>query len=281
MPKKLYLLDESRQKIGGGWSFLRSFQTGLQRLKNPDWELADRWQDADAVLLAGATLASRETVKGIRANDIPLILRVDNAPRNSNNRNTGTSRLKDFAQMATAVIYQSKWALDYLTPFLGVGGRVIYNGVDREVFKPDGIEFEFKGKPTYLYSRFGRSEGKGWENAWYRYQQIQRENKDAQLVIVGKFSDELREYNFDFFQGENYQYMGIIADPHEMAKIYRGCDYLMATYENDCYSNTYLEALACGCKLFEPRMSGGTPELVENGVRSCEDMVKDYLEVMK
>jgi len=186
--------------------------------------------------------------------------------------------------MATEVIYQSKWALDYLSPFLKADGRVIYNGVDREIFKPDGLQYDFEGKPTYLYSRFGRSEGKGWENAWYRYQRIQREEPKAGLVIVGKFSDQLREYNFDFFQGERFEYQGVVEDPFEMAKIYRGCDYLMAVYENDCYSNTYLEALACGCKLVDPRMSGGTPELIENrkdGVKDCSEMVREYLEVLK
>jgi glycosyltransferase involved in cell wall biosynthesis len=49
-----------------------------------------------------------------------------------------------------------------------------------------------------------------------------------------------------------------------MADIYRASDYMFAVYENDCYSNTYLEALACGVELIEVNMTGGTPELLEN-----------------
>lgn len=280
MPKKLHLLNESRQSLGGGWSFLRNFKAGLNRI-NTDWELTDNWQDANAVLLPGATMATRETVKGIKANNIPFVLRVDNAPRNSRNRNSGTSRLKDFANWADYVVFQSKWAVDYLGRFLGSNvGHFIYNGIDTRIFNIDGIKYDFKGDPVYLYSRYSRDETKRWEQAWWNYQMIQRNNSEAELVIVGKFSPDLVNYKFDFFMEESYQYLGVIDTPEEMAKIYRGCDYLLATYSNDCYSNTYLEALACGVKLLEPDISGGTSEMIRNGVRDCSEMVEEYLEVI-
>ena len=96
------------------------------------------------------------------------------------------------------------------------------------------------------------------------------------MVLIGQFSPEQREYNFDFFRGEKVTYLGVIDSPEELAKIYRSCGHLLATYFNDCYSNTYLEAIACGCKLYEPDMSGGTPELIKNGVINLEQMAKEY-----
>ena len=35
----------------------------------------------------------------------PVVVRVDNIPRNSRNRNTGTSRLRDFTMLADKVVY--------------------------------------------------------------------------------------------------------------------------------------------------------------------------------
>lgn len=261
---------------------------GLERLNEPDWIITPKWEECDVFLIPGATMVTRDTVLAAKAMGKKIVLRVDNVPRNSRNRNTGVSRLSDFARVADLVIYQSNWSLAYLHSFLkNEKCKVIPNGVDTAVFKPDGLRYDFPGKPTYLYSRFSRDETKRWEWAWYRYQLLQRENPEAFLAIVGNFSQELIDYNFDFFRGENYRYMGVVPNPDEMAKIYRSCDFLLATYDNDCYSNTYVEALCCGAKLFEPVLNGGTPEIIrkfdEEGLAgfSAEKMVENYLEVMK
>lgn len=280
--RKIHLLNESKQGIGGGWTFLRNFRIGLSRLEDAPYGFVGRWQDADIVLLPGATMASRETVKAVVANKKKLILRVDNALRNSRNRNTGMSRMGDFGRMADIIVWQSRWAADYLEGFIGnPNGAIIYNGIDTRIFNPDGLKYDFRGDSVYLYSRYSRDETKRWEQAWWEYQMIQREKPDALLVIIGRFSQQLLEYGFDFFMNERFQYMGVIDNPREMAKIYRGCNYLLAVYSNDCYSNTYQEAMACGVRLVRVNESGGTPELIKVGVRSCEDMVKDYLEVFE
>ena len=132
-----------------------------------------------------------------------------------------------------------------------------------------------------MYSRFNRDETKNWEVAWYKFQLIARANPDAKLIIVGKFSPEQMEYNFDFFRGEKVDYRGVIQDPVIMASIMRGCKYLMATYYNDCYSNTYQEALACGMTLYQPDLSGGATDLIKNGVIPLEEMAKNYEKVFK
>jgi glycosyltransferase involved in cell wall biosynthesis len=240
-------------------------------------------EEADICLVAGVTMVTRETIDKIKGLGKKLVVRLDNVPRNSRNRNTGTSRLKEFSQKANAIVWQSEWAKWYLQDFIAKPGLIIYNGVDTEVFGPDGDKYDFKGKPVFLYSRFNRDETKNWEVAWYEYQLIQRANREAKLVLVGNFSPEQMEYNFDFFRGERFEYLGIVDNQKEMAKIMRSCDYFLATYFNDCFSNTYLEALCSGVKLTRISKTGGTSEMLglwETRGReffSLKRMVEDYL----
>ena len=116
-----------------------------------------------------------------------------------------------------------------------------------------------------------------WEVAWYEYQLIQRLNKNAKLMIIGKFSEENVNYDFDFFRGENYEYLGVIDDEQQMARLLRSVGCLMATYFNDAFSNTYLEALCTGVKLYKPNMTGGTPEMI----KLFEEKGREYFSLMR
>jgi len=61
----------------------------------------------------------------------------------------------------------------------------------------------------------------------------------------------------------------------------------MATYYNDAFSNTYIEALMCGMELYRPDMSGGTKELIYNWKQygreyySLERMAREYISLFK
>lgn len=273
---RIYLPSDSEQAIGGGWTFQRNFKIGMEKIGHIIVKDAG---EADVALVASTSMVTWDSVQEIKDRGLKLIVRLDNVPRNSRNRNTGTSRLKGFCDVADEVVYQCEWARFYLKDFIGREGRVVYNGVDTDIFNKEGEIVIVDRANTYLYSRFNRDETKNWEVAWYKFQLIYRDNPLSKLIIVGKFSPENMEYNFDFFRGENISYLGIITAPEEMAKIYRSCRYLMATYFNDAYSNTYSEALACGMELYEPDMSGGTPELIKNGVITLEQMAKEYEKV--
>jgi len=274
---KLHIANSSKQAIGGGWSFIANLKKGLA-----DRVVLTDWPSADIILIPSASMISRDDFNNYKTTGAKVVLRIDNALRNSRNRNSGMTRMKEFAEGANALVYQSEWARGYLRGFLGKDGRVVHNGVDLNVFTASGPHKSFQGNPVYLYSRFSRDESKSWIRVWFRYQYLQREQPEAKLAIVGQFSEELRNGNFDFFNGEKFEYYGIAHDPGEMAQIYRGCKYLFASYHMDCFSNTYIEALCCGLKLFEPDMTGGTPEILakwkEKG-RSyfdCRRMADDY-----
>lgn len=253
---KVYFANSSKQAIGGGWSFLSNIKKGLGSDK-----VTDDYNEADIYFIAGSTMVSRDEVVKAKDDGKKIVLRIDNVVRNSRNRNTGMSRMKDFARMADAVVYQSKWARDVLEPFTRVDGTVILNSVDEHIFRVTELE-----RPnTYLYSRFNRDETKNWEVARHTYQEIQKDEPDAKLYIVGQFSVELIEGNFDFFMGEHYEYLGIVNNPNRMSEIYNQTSNLIFTYYNDACSNTLIEALMCGCNIVGDDYyinSGGSKEIM-------------------
>ena len=229
-----------------------------------------------------STMVTREQVKSAKEMGKKIVLRVDNIPRNSRNRNTGTSRLKDFADMADLVIYQSEWAKKYVGGWLKKDGVVIINGVDQKVFRKDGEVVGKMGDPQYIYVRYNRDENKRWEEAWYHYQMISRENPKASLWIVGKFSQEQIDYNFDFYNGEKLRYWGVV-DKRMMAILLRSSDVLLYPYYNDACSNTLLEAKASGLIIntLDSGLSGGSPEILKCKDISLERVSNQYLKEFK
>lgn len=269
------IYNDSSQSLGGGFRFIENFMKGVQGTPIVDYD------QADVILIPSPSMVYRtDPVVALKEKGKKIVLRVDNIVRDSRNRGAGMSRMKSLSEIADEVVYQSEWSRNLLKHYLKREGVVIYNGVDTSIFSHKGAYYDSpQNHPVYLYSRFNRDEGKNWFKVYYRYIEIQREQPEAKLMIVGQFSPEVVQYNFDFFDNENIEYKGVIDSPAEMAKLYRSADYLFAPYYNDCYSNTYQEALACGCELFEPDMSGGTPELIKNGVINCERMVEKYKEL--
>jgi len=245
---KIYIPRRTDDKeLGGGWTFVHNLITALEGKV----EFVQGFGSCDIFFIPGPTIAERDAVEEAKRMGKKIILRVDNIPRNSRNRNTSTSRLKRFAELADVVIYQSEWAREWVSPFIKKDGVVILNGTNDKIFKPSGPKVEKEGSPQYLYSRYNRDETKMWEICWYEFQRLYYRNDNAHLWMVGKFSNEQKEYNFDFFGGSenNYSYMGVIKDQETMAQIYRGADYLIYPYVLDACSNVLIEAIMCGTKV--------------------------------
>ena len=112
---KIYLPHRAKTgTIGGGWRFTENI---IKALRNKvEW--VDDLKECDLYFIPGPTLAERDEVQKAKHYNKKIVLRVDNIPRNSRNRNTGTSRLYDFAQMSDVVIYQSQWAKNFIMPFI-------------------------------------------------------------------------------------------------------------------------------------------------------------------
>lgn len=271
---KIYIPNNSKQSIGGGWTFLSNFKKGS------DVEFVEKWQDCDLVLITGATMTDRGEMQEAKKAGKKIVFRVDNIPRDSRNRGTAFSRMLDFARIADFIIFQSEWCRDYAGWWFTDNGvditnrsAIVYNGVDEKAFYPDENE---RVEGRYAYVQFNRDENKRMTEAFYMFHQAHRKNKDAELYLVGQFSSELIEYGFDFFAGEDVTYLGVIDHRQQLGDIYRSCEYLLFPAFADASPNTVMEAMACGCKVIGVNEVGGTKELINIQGRSIEDMCEDY-----
>lgn len=280
---KVYIAHSEDNKQGGGWSFISNLKKAIP-------EHLSSYDDSDIYLIPSPSMCSKEEVDQAQSDGKKIILRVDNIVRNSRNRNSGMSRMKRFADQADAVVYQSIFARELLTPFLQVDGWVIHNSVDTDIFHDRGRTEETTAR--FLYSRANRDETKNWEMARLFFQnENQKRDGDAVLNIVGQFSPELIEYSFDFYMDEKYKYWGMLTDQNSLADLYRASDYFIYSYWNDACSNTLIEALCCGCVIGDPYNmlhSGGAPEIVaefyQGGGREyfgLKRMGDEYLKVME
>lgn len=259
---KIHILNYEPNKIGGGWTQARYLYEGLGAVS---------YEEADTVLITGPTMASHDDAERARADGKKVVLRVDNAVRDSRNRGTGMTRLKSFCDLADLVIYQSEWAKRFLYPFTKKDGVVILNGVDSKKFNPENKSDA--GTDSYLYVRSSRDEGKQWIMAWYWFV-----NKPGRLEIVGRFSAENLEYGFDFYNGEAFTFVG---EQENMADSYNRNKYFLYTYLNDACSNTLLEARASGCEIVDVYgmlNTGGAPEIMACEDISIERMINEYKE---
>lgn len=274
---KVYIPNNSQQGIGGGWTFLNNFKKAF------DGEVVSNLKDADLILITGATMTDRKEIEQAKREGKPVVFRVDNIPKDSRNRGTAFSRMIDFAKMADYIIFQSEWAKEYagwwfVDEGVDISNKsvVVYNGVDTDFFYPDDkVE---KGN-RYLFVQYNRDENKRYPEAFYRFHIEYRKSKDAELWLVGRYSPELAENNFDFFAGENVKYLGVIEDRKALGGIFRECKYLLFPAFADASPNTVMEARACGCEVIGINDVGGTKELLSIEGRTIYDMAQDYKSV--
>ncbi len=280
MPK-IHIAKYEPNRLGGGWTWAREFAKGIGgRLGS--------YEESQVYVIPSPSMVEREEVNRAKADGKFIMLRLDNIIRNSRNRNTGMSRMQDFALMADVVVYQSEFARDLLTGWVKPKQlAVIHNGCDLSIFNDNNRHESPVNR--YLYSRFNRDETKNWEMARYIYEREYRVDPSSLLTIIGQFSDELREYNFDFYRNEKFQYLGVVQDPRALADIYRNTDQLIYTYFNDACSNTLIEALCSGCEILDPyhmANTGGSSEIMscfeEYGAQYFDSkrMVQEYLEML-
>lgn len=246
---------------GGGSTFVRNFKKATNKFGH---EVVTEG-DYDILLISGATLVDKETVRKAEADGKKIVLRVDNILEDRKNRNSGMSRLKEYAKVADVIVYQSEWARRMFIPLIG-DGVVMPNGVDTSIYHPSENKTDY-GVTRIFYSKHSRNETKQFHEVQYWWREYNLERQDDTLVLVGRFADDyLRiDHPFDFHNFETVEFHGQVTDEHHMADIMRSCDVAFLPYMFDACSNTILEAQACGLPvIYSP--TGGTPEIVKYGV---------------
>lgn len=289
MKKYIYIANQSKQKLGGGFVFLENFRKGANGLV----KFVDTWEEAHVVFIASATMTPRDEILAAKAAKRKIVFRIDNMPKDSRNRGTAFSRMKDYGQLADVIIFQSQWAKDYVGTWLESNHKVdlkkshvIYNGVDTEFFY-------YKDNPadrgeSYLYTTFNTDENKRFPEAAYDFHLRHREAKNKNqklptLKLVGNFPKEIVPYKFDFFNGEQFSYHPPVEDRKKMGDIFRSCRYLYFPAFADASPNTVSEAIACGCEVLLSNPVGGTKEVIEqfkNKIITIQDMAEAYIKAI-
>lgn len=284
---KIYLPNTSSQSLGGGFTFYRNFKKGLKG----KIDIVDNFREADVVMITGVTMTDRKEMEIVESAGIPIVLRVDNMPKDSRNRGTAFSRMRDFSRIADHIIFQSEWAKDYVGWWLEnkVGAEamrnkntsVIYNGVDKEFF-------HFEDKPeerpdVYLFVQYNRDENKRFPEAALDFYKVSRENPRSELWCIGRFSDDAIEYNFDFFSDENVKRHAPVEDPELMGNLMRMGKYFYFPAYADASPNTLSEALCCGLKPLLINNEGGSLEVVQRyndgKIEDIQTMGEHYLDI--
>lgn len=276
--------NKPEDQVGGGWTFLRNFKKYMQV------HFVNSWQECDVFFIAGITMVDEGEVKAASEAGKKIVLRVDNVPKKSRNkRSTPHERLKAMAEFADVVIYQSKWAKQYVSPLCG-DGTIIYNGVDQSIFKPLVEGEPARDDNKYLFVYHGKNDMKGFWTAHLIFQNIFRENPKAEFLFINDFGSEtnlLVASKYDFWNGEKFQHLPPVSDPRDMAELMRRCGTLIYPAVSDACPNTVIEALSCGMKVigasspdlsstqelldldFNKAMEGGRVEL--SAQRMCEE----------
>jgi len=283
---KLYIPSRAKQGIGGGWTFVRYLTETLSNKVEFIYE-TPFMGNCDIVFIPGPTLMDRDSMNYAKKLGKKIVLRVDGCPEDWRNRNTGWSRLRDYAKLADQVIYQSEFIKRTIGRLVKRDGVVIYNGVDQNIFKPDGDKYPKKGDPSILHVGFRKDPCKRPEEAIMRFRELKMDNPEAFLQFAGNFPTYLKEYKFgmlDFVKGKDWDFAGIITDRNELAKIMRSHDYLAYVAFADPCPNVLIEGLSCGLKPLWLNDYGGQKEIVDNWEKvdwSINRMSKEYLNIFE
>lgn len=278
---KIYLNIPPKDKVGGGFSFVRNFLKGI----NGRAEIVSRWEDCDVFFICGVTIANEGEIRAARLAGKKIVFRVDNVPRKSRNRrSTPHERMKEYAELSDVVVYQSEWAKWYCEPLCGEG-TVIYNGVDLEIFSPMK---SVQNAHRYLFVYHGKNEQKQF---WAAHQIFQREHrlfpKQSEFWFINDFGSELaglQDANYDFWNGEKFEHLPKISEPIEMADLMRMSKFLIYPAIADASPNVVLEARACGMEIIghPDKTVSGTAELLDPSLDiSLSRMVDEYLNLFE
>ena len=257
---KIKLPRTTKSGIGGGLTFADNFEKAIK----PFGHTFETGDDYDILFIAGATLVEREDVIKAKSQGKKIVLRVDNILEDSKNKGTGMPRMRDFAELADVIVFQSEWAKKLLEPICGKG-VVIYNGVDTDIFFPRTEPKNWDGIRIF-YSKYSRNETKQVHEMQYWWREYNLEKRGDTMVIVGRFADAYTQVNnpFEFHNEEEFEYKGVIEGRKALADIIRSCDVALIPYLFDACPNAVLECQACGIPIIHSK-TGGTPELVDFG----------------
>ncbi len=244
--------------VGGMVSFQAKLKSALaQRGIQVTFDLDD--EPYDSVLVIGGT-RRLGALRRAKQRGIPVVQRLDGMNWLHRRLLTGTlhwlraergNRLLAHIRnrVATRVVYQSHFVESWWQRQHGNGpqSRVIYNGVDLDLFNPRGAE-----KPPSDHVRILMVEGSllggyefGLESAVALCEQLQKtQNLNVELVVAGKV-DQKQKNKWRTRSQVTVDWVGVLPN-EQIPALNRGAHMLYSSDLNPACPNSVIEALACG-----------------------------------
>ena len=271
----------SDQNIGGGYTFYGNFQKAMAA-KFPDVHEVSEFDKHDILFAFSVTTVSGETIDRSKKSGAKFILRMDGVPEDSRNSGRGTRRLIEYSLKADWIIYQSEFIQRTVGRILADNGvkqphNVVHNGVDVDIFTPNGDKIAFKGSPKILHMAYRKDQNKRYEEVLAMYREYWTYNKEANLYLLGRYPSEWMNYNMGFFNGERHQRLGIVTDPVAKAAMIRSCDFLFYPSFADPAPNVVLEAMACGVPVMYHPYGGSNEIVIDNAAGMAIDPKESYI----
>lgn len=279
---KVQLIQDSKMRIGGGFTFIRNVTTKIPMVE----------KGGDVLFLASSSTITPETMTSLEQDTRPLVLRIDGYPEDWRNGGKGIRGLQRAYRRADYIIYQSLFSYNFVGKYLEENfGRkqnsLIYNGADKKIFTAKGEQYPMDTSKRNIVVNFYRKDpNKRYEEVMYRFRQLWLDHKNIHLYIIGRIPTEYMNYQGGFFNNEPVTFLGVLK-PEDIARVYRTATELWYPSFADPCPNAVIEALNCGLSnIAFTNPFGGVREIIalykkEPYRFTLHNMCNAYLEVFQ
>lgn len=179
-----------------------------------------------------------------------------------------------FVRFVDGAVSASKYNASQVKERYGIEPKVVYNGVDLELFSPEGrgdsdvlrqlgLQPPTEASPAILYvGRLIR-----WKGVEYLIQAIPKLVPSTTRVWIageGPYRETLEKLAIELGVADRIAFLGKV-EQSDLAALYRTCSFLVATsFVNETFGMALCEAMACGAAVVATRF-GGFREVVVNG----------------
>jgi len=243
------------------------------------WEVTENIREAQSAI-AIAFVAADEIIKEKQGRkDLQVIYRLDGLPMNFSGEleKTNLAKMQELFDYADILVWQSKhcynmWTSKELVPaHINPKGPIIHNGVDLNIFRPDGRSYSFPNARKYNLLNLN------WSTFPHKRLDLLQDtikeyagNPDVRFFMLGNYINTNQIANVNFWRGfPNVTYLGQMRNQSKEAKeilasIYRTSTALVFTSEMEGSPNTVLEAMGCCCPVLYNANSDIVPEILGN-----------------
>lgn len=178
------------------------------------------------------------------------------------------------------LVTPSYWLMDlvkqsYMKDYLV---KVIYNGIDLQIFKPTESDFRSRLNLNNKFIILGVAYGWGQRKGLDVFIELaNRLDESYQIILVGT------DNNIDQLLPQNIISIHRTQNQQELAIIYTAADLFVNPTREEVLGNVNIESLACGTPVVT-FMTGGCPEIVDNtcgSIVECDDVDKLETEIKR